>query len=145
MNGSLRGTHCNIMPHGVRMLMRKVRSQPRTTRVELVNDLMAVGITDTKQTIGNTIHHHGLKSCSVRKVHLFKKGNVLALLTSANEHLNDSKKDWQKELWSNETKPEFFGINSICLVWRKKNADYDSNKTIHTMKHRGGNIDGKGN
>ncbi len=67
------GAPCKISPHGVRMIMRKVRDQPRTTQKELVNDLKAVGTTVTKQTIGNTLRHNGLKPCSARKVPLLKK------------------------------------------------------------------------
>ncbi|MCJ8730314.1 hypothetical protein PDJAM_G00182870 [Pangasius djambal] len=84
------GAPCKISPHGVRMIMRKVRDQPRTTREELVNDLKAVGTTVTRQTIGNTICHHRLKSCSARKVPLLKEAHVQARLKFANEHLNDS-------------------------------------------------------
>ncbi|CAI9568620.1 unnamed protein product, partial [Staurois parvus] len=57
------------------MIMRKVRDQPRTSREELVNDLRSVGTTVTKQTIGNTICRHGLKSSSVRKVPSLKKAH----------------------------------------------------------------------
>ncbi len=48
------GAPCKISPHGVRMIMRTMRDQPRTARKELVNYLKAVGTTVTKQTIGNT-------------------------------------------------------------------------------------------
>ncbi|KAK3566571.1 hypothetical protein QTP86_001062 [Hemibagrus guttatus] len=54
--------------------------------------------------------------------------------------LNDSEKDWEKVLWSDETKIGLFGINSTCLVWRKRNVDYDTKNTIPTVKHGGGNI-----
>ncbi len=67
------GASCKISPHGVRMIMRKVRNQPWTTQKELVNDLKAVRTTVTKQTIGNTQRCNGLKSCSARKVPLLKK------------------------------------------------------------------------
>ncbi len=66
------GAPCKISPHGVWMIMRKVRDQPRTTQEELVNDLKAVGTTVTKQTIGNTLRRNRLKSCSTRKVPLLK-------------------------------------------------------------------------
>jgi len=55
INHPLSWAPCKILPHGVRMIMRKVRDQPRTTRVELVNDFKAVGTTVTKQAIGNTL------------------------------------------------------------------------------------------
>ncbi|KAI4880001.1 hypothetical protein NFI96_029183 [Prochilodus magdalenae] len=58
----------------------------------------------------------------------------------ANEHLDDSESDWEKVLWSDETKIELFGINSTRRVWRKRNADYDPKNTVPTVKHGGGNI-----
>uniref|UniRef100_A0AAY4B034 Transposase Tc1-like domain-containing protein n=1 Tax=Denticeps clupeoides TaxID=299321 RepID=A0AAY4B034_9TELE len=110
------------------MILRKVRKHPRTTREELVNDLKVAGTKVTKKTIGNTLHRNGLKSCSARKVPLLKKAHVEARLKFANEHLNDSESDWEKVLWSDETKIE------------KKNAAYDPQNTIPTVKHGGGNI-----
>ncbi len=76
------------------MIMRTVRNQPRTTREELVNDLKAAGTIVTKKTIGNTLCHEGLKSCSARKVPLLKKAHVQARLKFA----NDSQENWVKVL-----------------------------------------------
>ena len=91
------GAPCKISPRGVSMIMRKKRDQPRTTGPEdLVNDLKAAGTTVIKKTIGNTLCHNGLKSCSARKVPLLKKAHVQAPLKFANEHLNDSENDWEK-------------------------------------------------
>ncbi len=92
------GAPCKISPRGVSMIMRTVRNQPRTTREDLVNDLKAAGTIITKKTIGNTLRHEGLKSCSARKVPLLKK----ARLKFANEHLNDSEENWVNVLWSND-------------------------------------------
>uniref|UniRef100_A0AAY4CMV3 Transposase Tc1-like domain-containing protein n=1 Tax=Denticeps clupeoides TaxID=299321 RepID=A0AAY4CMV3_9TELE len=113
------------------MILRKVRNHPRTTREDLVNDLKVAGTTVTKKTIGNTLHHNGLKSCSARKVPLLKKAHVQARLKLANEHLNDSESNWEKVLWSDETKIELFVINSTA---------YDPQNTVPTVKHGGGNI-----
>ncbi len=51
------------------MIMRIVRNQPKTTGEDLV-DLKAAGTIVTKKTIGNTLRHEGLKSCTARKVPL---------------------------------------------------------------------------
>lgn len=134
------GAPRKISPHGVRMMMRKVREQPKTTRQELVNDLEAVGTSVTKKTVGNTLRRYGLNSCSARKVPLLKKAHVQARLKFASEHLNDSEKAWEKVLWSDETKVELFGINSTRRVWRMKKREYDPKNTIPTVKHGGGNI-----
>ncbi len=101
------GAPCKISPHGVSMIMRILRNQPRTTREDLVNDLKAAGTIITKKTIGNTLRREGLKSCSARKVPLVKKVHVQARLKFA----NDSEENWVKVLWSDETKIELFVIN----------------------------------
>src|SRR4029434_1758733 len=84
--------------------------------------------------------HYAVKSCSARKVHMLTKAHAQGRLKFANEHLNDSKEDWQNVMWSDETKFELFGINSTRRVWRGKNAEYDPKNTIPTVKHGGGNI-----
>ncbi len=119
------------------MIMRTVRNQPRSTMEDLVNDLKAAGTIITKKTIGNTLRHEGLESCSAHKVPLLKKAHVQACLKFANEHLNDSKENWVKVLWSDETKIKLFGINSTHRVWRRRNAASDPKNTIPTVKHGG--------
>ncbi len=61
------GAPCKISPRGVSMILRKVRDQPRTTQEDLVNDLKRARTTVSTVTISNTLHRHGLKSCSARK------------------------------------------------------------------------------
>uniref|UniRef100_A0A674P5D8 Uncharacterized protein n=1 Tax=Takifugu rubripes TaxID=31033 RepID=A0A674P5D8_TAKRU len=56
-----------------------------------------------------------------------KNAHVEARLKYANDHLKDAQSDWEKVLWSDQTKIELFGLNSTRHVWRKKN-------------HGGGNI-----
>ena len=53
------GAPHKISPHGISMMMRKVRDQPITTHEELLNYLKAVGTTITKGTISNTLQREG--------------------------------------------------------------------------------------
>uniref|UniRef100_A0AAR2KPU3 Transposase Tc1-like domain-containing protein n=1 Tax=Pygocentrus nattereri TaxID=42514 RepID=A0AAR2KPU3_PYGNA len=122
------------------MILRKVRNEPRTTRQDLVNDLNRAGTTVSKKTISNTLCRQGLKSCSARKVPFLKPTHVKARLKFANDHLNDPEEEWEKVMWSDETKIELFGLNSTRHVWRKKNDEYNPKNTIPTVKHGGGNI-----
>ncbi|KAI4902691.1 hypothetical protein NFI96_007993 [Prochilodus magdalenae] len=78
---------------------------------------------------------------SARQVPLLKKAHVQARLKFATEHINDSEGDWEKVLWSDETKIELFGLNSTRRVWRKKNTEYDPKNTIPTVQHGGGAVD----
>uniref|UniRef100_A0AAZ3SUZ6 Transposase n=1 Tax=Oncorhynchus tshawytscha TaxID=74940 RepID=A0AAZ3SUZ6_ONCTS len=134
------GALCKISHRGASMIMTKVRDQPRTTRQDLVNDLKRAGTTVSKKTISNTLRRHGLKSCSARKVPLLKPVHVQARLKFANDHLDDPEGEWEKVMWSDETKIELFGLNSTHRVWRKKKDEYNPKNTIPTVKHGGGNI-----
>uniref|UniRef100_A0A8C7VLV9 Transposase Tc1-like domain-containing protein n=1 Tax=Oncorhynchus mykiss TaxID=8022 RepID=A0A8C7VLV9_ONCMY len=134
------GAPCKISPRGASMIMRKVRDQARTTRQDLVNDLKRAGTTISKKTISNTLRCHGLKSCSTRKVPLLKPAHDQARLKFANDHLDDPEEEWEKVRWSDETKIELFGLNSICYVRRRKKDEYNPKNTIPTVKHGGGNI-----
>ncbi len=69
------GAPCKISLRGVKMIMRTVRNQSRTTREDLVNDLKAAGTMVTKKTFCNTMPD-GLKSCSTRKIPLLKKAHI---------------------------------------------------------------------
>ncbi len=71
------------------MILRKVRDQPRTTREDLVNDLKRAGTTVSTVTIINTLHRHGLKSCSTHKVPLLKSAHVQAHRKFTKDHLDD--------------------------------------------------------
>ncbi|KAI3351088.1 hypothetical protein L3Q82_005652 [Scortum barcoo] len=50
------GAPRKISPRGVKMIMRTVSKNPRTTRGDLVNDLQRAGTKVTKATISNTLH-----------------------------------------------------------------------------------------
>src|SRR4029434_6895214 len=95
VNRSRSGAPCKISLSSVSVIIRKVQNNPRTTQGELVNDLKAAGTTVTKKTIGNTLRLNGLKYCSTLKVPLLKEAHVQGRLKFANEHLNDSKEDWE--------------------------------------------------
>ncbi|CAJ0960556.1 unnamed protein product, partial [Ranitomeya imitator] len=134
------GAPRKIPPRGVRMITRTVSKNPRTTRGDLVNELQRAGTNVTRPTISNTLHHHGLRSCSARRVPLLKQVHVRARLKFAREHLDDPEEFWENVLWSDETKLELFGRNTTCRVWRKKNTELHPSNTIPTVKHGGGNI-----
>ncbi|KAJ3596821.1 hypothetical protein NHX12_003221 [Muraenolepis orangiensis] len=48
---------------------------------------------------------------------------------------DDPEEEWEKVMWSDETKIELFGINSTRRVWRKKKDEYNPKNTIPTVKH----------
>ncbi|CAJ0915930.1 unnamed protein product [Ranitomeya imitator] len=134
------GAPRKIPPCGVRMITRTVSKNPRTMRGDLVNELQRAGTNVTRPTISNTLRHHGLRSCSARRVLLLKPVHVRACLKFAREHLDDPEEFWENVLWSDETKLELFCRNTTCRVWRKKNTELHPSNTIPIVKHGGGNI-----
>jgi len=69
---------------------------------------------------------------------LLKSAHVQARLKFANDHLDDPEEEWEKIMWSDDTKIDLFGLNSTRRVWRKD--EYNPKNTIPTVKHGGGNI-----
>ena len=92
-----------------------------------------------RSTISNTLRRHGLKSCSARNVPLLKPAHLQPLLKFANDHLYDPEEEWEKVMWSDETKIELFGLNSTRRVWRKRKDEYNPKNIIPTVKHGDGN------
>jgi len=80
------GAPLKVLSHGVKMIMRMVRKNHRTTRRDLMTKV-------SKATISNTLHREGLKYCSARRVPLLKPVHVQAHLKFAREHMNDPEED----------------------------------------------------
>ena len=128
------GAPCKISTRGASMIMRKVMDQPRTTHQDLVNDLKRAGTTVSKKIISNTLHHHGLKTCKAHKVPLLKPTHVQARLKFTNDHLDDPGEEWEKVMWSDETKIEVFGLYSTRRV---QPQEHHPNREAWRWKQRG--------
>lgn len=134
------GAPRKISTRAISRIVRIVENDPKTTRNELVRTLHDAGVKVTRQTVGNALRKEGLRSCKPRKVPLLKRNHVQSRLKFANEHLCKPASFWNNVLWSDETKIEFFGLNSKQRVWRRKNEAFNPKNTVPTVKHGGGNI-----
>ncbi len=110
------GAPCKISPRGVSMILRKVRDQPRTTREDLVNDLKRAGTTVSTVTISNTLHRHGLKSCSAAQ-----GPPAQASTCPAPSEVCQRPSTWSRG-GMGEGHVVLFGLNSSRRVWRKKKS-----------------------
>ena len=134
------GAPRKISPRGIKMMMRTVSKNPRTTRMELIRDLQRVGITVSKTTITTTMRRQGLRSRIARRVPLLKQEHLQARLQFARDHLNEPPETWENVLWSDETKIELFNGSKNLRVWRRKNTGLQPENTVPTVKFNGGNI-----
>ncbi|KAF2348584.1 Transposase Tc1-like [Trinorchestia longiramus] len=129
-----------INDRAARKLVQIVAQRPQTPREELKDYLKASGIEASKHTISRALRREGLRSCIPRRTPLLQKRHVKASLMYANDHLNKPAAFWNSVLWSDETKIELFGRNSINYVWREQNEEYKPKCTIPTVKFGGGSI-----
>uniref|UniRef100_A0AAY5EVQ4 Transposase Tc1-like domain-containing protein n=1 Tax=Electrophorus electricus TaxID=8005 RepID=A0AAY5EVQ4_ELEEL len=110
-------------------LVQTDKADPRATRRELREDLMAVGTLFSINTISNVLYRNGLRSRRARKVPLLSKHHVKEHLKFAHDRLEHS-----------ETKIKVFGADHTRGVWQEDGTAYDPKNTIPTVKHGGGNI-----
>lgn len=134
------GRPSKISARSARNLVRQVQKNPRLTRSELQKHLEIAGTQVSKNTIRTALRKHGLHSRSPRKTPLLKPVHVENRLNYAKEHLEKPSEFWDNVLWSDETKIELFGRNSVSHVWRTKNSAFDPRNTIPTVKFGGGSI-----
>ena len=66
--------------------------------------------------------------------------NRKARLRFANEHLNWSREQWSKVLFSDKSKFMLFGSNGIRYVRRPKGHRNDPKYQLPTVKHGGGSV-----
>ena len=98
------GAPCKISDREVKIIIRRVVQEPRTTCGEFQIDLEFAGTFVSKKTISKALNYHGLYARSPRKTPLLKKKHVEACLKFAAQHLNKPVKYWENTVWSDESK-----------------------------------------
>lgn len=109
-------------------------------RQDLQNDLSLSGVNVTKQTISNELRKDSIKFHSPRKTPLLLKRHRDARLKFVTEHKDKENSYWERVLWTDESKIELFGCNSLNHVWRKDSEAYAPKNTILIVKFGGDNI-----
>lgn len=123
-----------------RLVIRKVKRNPFVARSEIQEDLQRAEVTVSKDTVSRTLHRAGIHSRSPRKTPLLNKKHVSNRLKFADEYIEKPDAYWDSIVWSDETKIELFGHNSVGHVWRKSGEAHASKNTIPTVKFGGGSI-----
>ena len=98
------------------------------------------GVNASRQTIGRVLKRAGLKACRPRKTPLLKHVHLKARLEFAKCHIDKNTAFWKHVLWSDETKFELFGHNSVSSVYRKSGEAFLPKNAIPTVKLGGGSL-----
>uniref|UniRef100_A0AC34QLD3 Transposase n=1 Tax=Panagrolaimus sp. JU765 TaxID=591449 RepID=A0AC34QLD3_9BILA len=124
-----------------RALKRMSVDNPRLNAVQLNQDFN--DMFDKNISVSTTKRR--LKACGLNGRRPAKKPyvsmkNRKARLDFAREHLNWGIHDWQKVIWSDESKFLLFGSDGISYVRRPVNERFNPKYQIPTVKHGGGSI-----
>lgn len=90
------------------------------------------------KTIKRRLHEANLKGRRARKKPLLSKKNIAKRLKWARDHEAWTNNDWNKILWSDESKFCIFGNNGSKFVWRRPGEALKNECLQPTVKHGGG-------
>ena len=117
------------------------KQDPRKTAVDLLSELKSSGHVNCEvDTIKRCLRASQLFGRRPVKKPMISGKNRIARKKFAEEHLNWTKDQWAKVLWSDESKFMLFGSDGIKYVRRPPGHRFDSKYQLSTIKHGGGNI-----
>lgn len=124
-----------------RLMLRVVKKDPRKTAVDvtkLANEQMGLNI--SVRTARRRLKLAKLFARRPAKKPLISKKNRLARLAFARRYQHWTKNEWEKILWSDESKFNLFSSDGIRYVRRPPGERYKPIYQIPTVKHGGGNV-----
>lgn len=121
-----------------RTILRMSRNDPRLTAVDIQRQLGSS--TPSVRTIRRRLQDAGLNARRPAKKPMISKKNRDARIKWAIEHLNWTREQWNKVLFSDESKFNLFGSDGIAYVRRPAGKRYAQEYQLPTIKHGGGSI-----
>lgn len=122
----------------LKILSNRNRRKTLPVLTEEINSTL--GTTASHSTIRRCLKDMGLISRVACKKPLLRKGNVIKRLKFAREHLNWTKEQWGKILFTDKTKVEIFGLHRRAYVRRAAGERYLNECLVSTVKFGGGSI-----
>src|SRR4029434_1485197 len=132
-----RGPVCKLTPRTLRRMVRLAKESSRITAGELQRLVESWGHKVSKTTIRCHLHHHKLFGRVARKKPLLSINNKLKRL-----QFSKCKSDfqWDRVIWSDETKIKLFGNKHQRWVWRRQKNSHTEKHLIPTVKYGGGSL-----
>lgn len=100
----------------------------------------AFSIQLTSQSVRNRLHKKGHKGRVALKKPWLSAKIIKTRLNWAKDHISWTSDDWNKVIWSDETKVMLFGSDGITRKWRRTGESLKKECLRPTVKHGGGEL-----
>jgi transposase len=94
----------------------------------------------SRKTVARALNKRGLKAGEKKKKPALSKKNIAARLEFAKKYRNWTKNDWERVIFSDESKINFFNSDGRSWTWFDKDKPLESRNVQQTIKHGGGGI-----
>ena len=124
-----------------RFINRVVLSGKADTATQVSNQLKSdCNLVVSAQTIRRALRKVGLRAVTKKKKPLLSAKHKKARLDFAKKHKHWTVVDWNKVIWSDETKINRLGSDGRKWVWKKRGAQLMDKEVRGTLKFGGGHL-----
>ena len=124
-----------------RIIRRKSTADPKKTAVDIAREMAEEHQVElSSKTVGRRLNDAGLEARSIAKKPWINLKNRKARLEFAKFHRHWSLEDWEKVLWTDESKFCLFGSDGTRYVRRPIGERNNPRYMSGTVKHGGGNV-----
>ena len=132
-----RGAKFILPPRTVRRMVREIKRSPKLTVTELQQMVASWGHKVSKSTIRRCLHANKLFGRHARRKPFLTRNHKRKRLEFAKRYWGFN---WDRVLWSDETKIELFGNKHSKWVWRTTKDAHAEKHLIPTVKYGGGSV-----
>jgi transposase len=128
-------------PRSERQILKRFRDGTLTTATEAVDYAKnSLNIVSSAETIRRLIKSNGMKVYSRRKKPLLRRTHIQKRLAFARRHKNWTISQWNRVIFSDESKFNLFGSDGRSFCWRFPNEPPKDHHIRKTVKYGGGVI-----
>jgi len=136
-----KGRHKILSERDENFCVNQISTGKIPSTVKLSSELKSrFGIQVSKNTIRRVLKKKGLKSAEKKKKPLLSKKNIKERLDFARAHQYWTADDWERVIFSDETKVNRFNSDGRAWCWSRDPSALNDMTVSQTVKHGGGHI-----
>ncbi|CAK9796081.1 Transposable element Tc1 transposase [Anthophora plagiata] len=129
------GRKSKLTQQDVRRICRLALQDRRRSAKEINNIIRTSGVQVCDRTIRKKLYENGLRARTPRKKPYLNQKQRQKRIEWARVHKEWTEEDWDRIIWSDETKISIFGSDGVKFVRRRPGEDLLPECTTATMKH----------